>query len=560
MKELDLIYVSYNSEKWIKQCFDSITKSDYDLNKISIYVVDNASKDNSLEMLYQCKDKLEKVVKKFEIISPKKNLGFGKGNNLGFKAGNSPIVCFLNIDTELYPNTLSELVKDIEQSDKKFGLWELRQFPYEHPKIYDALTHETVWSSGAAFAMYRQLYEEINGFDERFFMYCEDVDLSWRVRCLGYSLKYVPKAVINHYAYQSAGEIKPNQYLYSIINNLMLRYRFGTFHDITTGHKLILKQLSIPGTFKNARKKLLIKYLLSFFNALHFLKHKSKYTNLKPLFLGFDYAAIRDGAFYVNHFPENKPLVSIIVRTCGRPDILRETLISLRLQTYSNIEIVIVEDGENISEKMIKEEFSDLNIIYKASGEKVGRSKVGNIAMNLAHGKYLNFLDDDDLFYADHVEVLVAAIEGKSEKAVYAFGFCTPIEVLSKSPYKYKLIDYLGLIKQDYNKLMLFHHNYIPIECLMFEKSLFLDYGGFDESLDALEDWDLFVRFSLHTDFLCIPKTTSIYRVPANNDLNVSRQKMLDNALLLVREKHKSYKNILSAYDFAQLYEDIHKL
>ena len=59
---------------------------------------------------------------------------------------------------------------------------------------------------------------------------------------------------------------------------------------------------------------------------------------------------------------------------------------------------------------MIKTEFSDLNIIYKATGEKQGRCKVGNLGMELAHGKYLNFLDDDDLLFADHVETLVQAL------------------------------------------------------------------------------------------------------------------------------------------------------
>ena len=170
MTELDLIYVSYNSERWIEKCFNSIIESEYDLNQVSIYVVDNASQDDSVKMLCQAKERLEKYVKKFEVINSNKNLGFGKGNNLGFNAGTAPIVCFFNIDTELYPNTLSELVNDIEQSDKRYGLWELRQFPYEHPKLYDPLTHETSWSSGAAFSMRRELFKKIHGFDEKIFI------------------------------------------------------------------------------------------------------------------------------------------------------------------------------------------------------------------------------------------------------------------------------------------------------------------------------------------------------------------------------------------------------
>ena len=342
-------------------------------------------------------------------------------------------------------------------------------------------------------------------------------------------------------------------------NNLMLRYRFGNRRDIIYGHEMIWHQCMHKDIFPNSRKLLKQYYLKSLKKIRHF-KDKNWIGNnekFSPLFLGFDYAPIRDGAFYENHFPQKKPLVSIIVRTCGRPDVLRETLQSLRGQTYPNIEVIIVEDGENLSEKMIWEEFADLNIVYQASGEKVGRSKAGNMAMKLASGKYLNFLDDDDLFYADHVEVLVASLEGKKEKAAYAFAFETPIEVISKSPYQYKVLNYLGIHKQTFDKIMLCHHNYIPIQCIMFEKSLFLDYGGLDESLDALEDWDMWVRYSLHTDFRCVPKTTSIYRVPGKKEIDAIRQKALDDALIVVREKHKNYQQKISVYDLAKMYENL---
>lgn len=244
------------------------------------------------------------------------------------------------------------------------------------------------------------------------------------------------------------------------------------------------------------------------------------------------------------------------MRTCGRPKVLRETLISLRHQTYPYIEIVVVEDGQECAGPMIREEFSDMNILYFTTGKKVGRSKAGNIGMEMAHGEYLNFLDDDDLFYADHVEVLVRTLERSKNKAAYAFAFETPIEVKSTDPYEYTVYNYLGIHKTKFKRIELCYHNYIPIQCIMFEKSLFENYGGFDESLDALEDWDLWVRYSLHTDFDSIEKTTSIYRVPKVRAINEKRQKELDDALAVVREKHKSYMQHISVYDLAIMYEN----
>ena len=559
---MDLIYVSYNSEKWIENCFASILKSDYNLKEVSVYVVDNASTDHSVEKLEMIKKKCEPELKAFEIIQSEKNIGFGGGNNLGFAQGNSDIACFFNIDTELFPDTLKNLAEDIKKSDEKTALWELRQFPYEHPKMYDPLTHETSWCSGAAFAVRRTVFEQMKGFDEAIFMYAEDVDLSWRIRSFGYKLKYVPKATIMHYSYQEAGEVKPNQYVNSVVNNILLRYRFGGVRTILRGHYQFLKIMIKPAEFSGSKKLLLKSYLKHFGKIAHF--RKKEYCGPEkrwvPRFMGFDYAPIRDGAFYVNEFPEKKPLVSIIVRTCGRPEVLRETLMSLREQTYSNIEIVVVEDGPDCAGKMIREDFSDLNILYHAMGKNVGRSKAGNTAMELAHGTYLNFLDDDDLFYADHVEVLVKTLEKSNNRAAYAFAFETPIEVKSRDPYEYTVYDYLGVHKTKFDRIELCYHNFIPIQCIMFEKSLFEEYGGLDESLDALEDWDLWVRYSLHTDFDCVDKTTSIYRVPKVREINEKRQKELDDALVVVRNKHKGYQQHVSVYDVAVMYQKLHGL
>ena len=556
-QDMDIVYVSYNSEKWIEKCFASLLRSDYDLKLVKIYVVDNGSTDHTVDRLQEAKGMLQSRIGGFEIIESKENLGFGRGNNLGFSKGSSDIVCFFNIDTEVLDNTLSELMKAVEQSKEEVAMWELRQFPYEHPKHYDPVTMEGLWSSGAAFAMRREIYQKLGGFDEKIFMYAEDVDLSWRLRSFGYKIHYVPEAVIMHYSYEEAGAVKPNQHVFGVINNLMLRYRFGNPGDILKGHLKFWFLMGVPSAFPHSKRMLLKEYARHFARIPYFLPGKKcgKNRDFSAQFLGWDYSPCREGGYYFNEFLSETPKVSVIVRTCGRPSVLRETLISLRHQTYPNIEVVVVEDGENISEKMIREEFSDLNLVYQATGKKVGRSRAGNLAMEKASGKYLNFLDDDDLFYADHVEVLVSQLIKGTNRAAYAFGFETPIRVISKDPYQYTVKRYNAVHKQEFDKATLCHHNYLPIQTIMFEKSLFEEYGGLDESLDALEDWDLWVRYSLHTDFTCVKKTTSIYRVPQNRKINAERQKALDEALIVVRNKHKGYIQTISAYEIAMAYE-----
>jgi N-acetylglucosaminyl-diphospho-decaprenol L-rhamnosyltransferase len=130
------------------------------------------------------------------------NLGFGAGHNLLMaeafsKAGAQAYVC-LNPDGVLHPDCLRELAEEASRQQRA-GLVEALQFPDEHPKRYDPKTHLTPWCSGCVLLITRELYEAVGGYDENFFMYCEDVDLSWRARAAGFSTSVAPRALVHHY-------------------------------------------------------------------------------------------------------------------------------------------------------------------------------------------------------------------------------------------------------------------------------------------------------------------------------------------------------------------------
>ncbi len=375
--KLDIVIVTYNSEKWLNGCIESIEKQEgIQLEDINLFFVDNNSKDNTIKKLNTYKEKTK--LGSFNIIKNSKNNGFGQANNIGFEKGESEYVFFLNHDTELDKDALKNIDKAIKESEKEFAMWEFRQKPYEHPKYYNPLNGETSWASGACFIIKRTLFKNIGGFDKKIFMYAEDVDLSWKVRLEGYKIKYVPEATLTHYCYKEAGEIKPVQYYNSIINNLNLRFKYGNYKDILRWVKYTGGIILRNEEFKGAKWGLIKACIKNIPNIPYYIlwrnkeKRREKLKNFKPTFYRYDYEIAREGAFVKNDTEIlSNPLVSILVRTCGRPNTLRETLISLRNQTYKNIEIVIVEDGENISQKMIENEFSDLNIKYEATIKKV---------------------------------------------------------------------------------------------------------------------------------------------------------------------------------------------
>ena len=241
------------------------------------------------------------------------------------------------------------------------------------------------------------------------------------------------------------------------------------------------------------------------------------------------------------------PLVSIIVRTCGRPQVLKNALHSIQEQEYPNIEVIIVEDGPNVSEQFILEQFPSLNIRYFTLGCSQGRSRAGNLGMQEASGKFLNFLDDDDLLLPMHVSTLATQLETSAYRAAYAISEEHQVRKSNCAENSYQIKRKLIRYKQPYNRLLLCYMNYIPIQSIMFSKTLFEQYGGLDENLQMLEDWDLWVRYSSHCDFLYVPEITSIYHTPYKGNAKHSRESCLHHAESEVIGKHKQYQMILDA-------------
>jgi len=555
---LDIVVVVYNSSKWLTGLIRSLEHSDYPLKDIHLTFVDNDSSDDSVEKLkkYQSKSKFGS----FNLFPLGENIGFGRANNYGVNQTKQSYIFFLNVDTEVLPNTISELMNTVKNSSDDIGLWECRQFPYEHPKFYNPITMETSWSSAAACLVNRECFIEIGKFDDNIFMYAEDVDLSWRFRAQGYKLQYVPSSIVYHYTYQSAGEVKPTQFYNSTYNNLMLRYKFGTMKDIFKGYVMYNTLFGIAGPSENHKRILLKNFFKSIPQGWKFRKWYRKNNKLKfdPNFRMWDYELVREGAFYENELPKDNYLVSILVRTCRRPNVLRETLKSLENQTYKNIQVVIVEDGEPVSKEMIEKEFSTLNYIYHATEKKVGRCVVGNIALSLATGEYFNFLDDDDVLYADHIEVLLKNIlENPKCDAAYSMAFETPIKIHSKEPYEYTELFHNIQYKQKFNKLIILNQNYFPIQSVLFSRKLYDKYGGFDLDLEYLEDWDLWIRYTMHSQFKYVEKVTSIYRVPAERTISSERQQKLDDYLNRVKNKHKDTEMTLTVEEMREYVEGI---
>lgn len=529
--QYDVVMVTYNSEKWLPGCVQALARADYDLKRLHLIFVDNGSSDGTLVWLNRQRE--QSVFGGFTVASNTKNTGFGAACNQGAGLGGAPLLFFLNLDTAVDPRVFRALDAAAEEYPAAGG-FECRQLPYELGHHVDPVTLETSWASGAAFCVRRPVFERAGGFDPHLFMYCEDVDLSWRIRAAGAPLYYLPQALVYHYVLDrpsgSAAELR--EYAGTCIGKLLLTYKYGSAAQIWRANKTYLQTLRAPRHFDGVRRVLLRQYLSHFAKLWSFLGWRFRQKTLfraaaKPeisaaLRLQQEFEAER-GRFVLPHPVEDGPKISVVVRTCSRPASLRKTLCSLRHQTYRNFEVLVMEDGPAAAREMVETEFSDLPIRYYASGERLGRGKNGNLGLALANGQYLNFLDDDDYFYPDHLELMAAkAMEHPEADLILGCAMVMKVEMKDAARWEYQIRE---LHPMHFDRVDLFtmcQTCQIPIQSAVFKKSLFEACGGLNEELEGNEDWFMWMRYlacgrridSSHVD---IDRATSVFVLPAGD-------------------------------------------
>ena len=199
------------------------------------------------------------------------------------------------------------------------------------------------------------------------------------------------------------------------------------------------------------------------------------------------------------------PLVSVIVPTYNRPDMLVATLQSILDQTYKNHEIIVVNDcGVDVA-SIVGWLNQQGNITYVKHDRNRGLAAARNTGLKLAQGKYITYLDDDDLFYPHHLETLVTFLETSEYQVAYTDALRAH---QAKDKGRYVTTGRDLPYSHDFNADHLVVANQFPVLCLMHEKSCLEKTGLFDESLTTHEDWDLWIRLSLHYKFFHIKRIT----------------------------------------------------
>ena len=508
-QEVTAVSVLYNNPEYeIRQLVETLNNSSITIRELIL--IDN-SKDRRLEEVIQSIRSPYRI----RYLKSNRNIGFGRGVNIGISEAQTDLVLVINPDTKVERDCIEHLAK-VLLSKEEIALAEAMQVPYEHPKFYNPVTLQPVWASGCCFMVKRKAFLSVGGFDENIFLYAEDVDLSWRLKAKGYELKYVPRAKVWHDPHKERSALNK----YAPVSNLYLRIKYGA----SISNWLMLNLLSGRTPVNSDALSI-------------FLKGVKERKKIRPRAIGneahfdptsFGYEPLRRrGAEVPILNMQEEPLISVIVRTHNRPQLLKRALTTLCNQSYKNIEVVVVEDKTELANDVLSE-FPALRIKYLKVKE--GRTRALNAGMSSASGDFIMFLDDDDMLFGDAIEILLSHALNEGADFVYAGGlqFETDDKVSGTLFYGYM---------HEFNREKLMKENFIPMGSFIISTDLARSVGNFDETLEYLEDWDFIRRAAKKTDFLFIPKDILIYCVPMDKRLFWKRQAKLDAAYSRVVSK-----------------------
>lgn len=255
------VIVNWNSGNQLRDALTSLAKHHAGLVRL-VVVVDNGSTDGSASQLHAPAE-MECVV-----IRNERNAGFAAACNQGARLVQTPYILFLNPDTLLYSSTLPNAVGFMESDgNSKVGICGVRlvgddgapttcaaRFPTCRvlagsvlglsrwfPRAFPShlLTHADLQRSqavdqviGAFFLIRRSVFAECDGFDERFFVYFEEVDLSLRAKALGYASHYVAEATAYHRGGGCSDQVKATRLFYSLRSRLQFAHKHYRAHEV----------------------------------------------------------------------------------------------------------------------------------------------------------------------------------------------------------------------------------------------------------------------------------------------------------------------------------------
>ncbi|HUT53932.1 MAG TPA: glycosyltransferase family A protein [bacterium] len=206
----------------------------------------------------------------------------------------------------------------------------------------------------------------------------------------------------------------------------------------------------------------------------------------------------------------SRALISVVMPTFNRPDLIKESIASVLAQTMAEWELIVVNDGGGREvEHTMREYLTDPRVRY-VYADHGGLSSARNAGMALGKGEYITQLDDDDVFYPDHLATVATAFRGRPEVKVVYTDFYRAIQEKRGDEWVTvkRAVDY----SHEFSREIFRYSTIAPVCNLTHHREALETVGFYNEHILRAMDWDYFTRLSRRYDFLHVKKVTGEFR------------------------------------------------
>ncbi len=467
---VSVVIPCYQQAEFLPEAVNSVVLQTY--SAWEIIIVDDGSSDNTSEVAASLSRKFPE--RNIQLIK-QSNMGLAEARNVGIRASSGSFILPLDADDIIAPTMLERLVQILETrpdigiaypDTATFG--EVTEYRQARDWDFPILCTTNILSYCALYR--KEVWETVGGYNPNMNPTYEDWDF-W-IGCGEKGVKGL--------------RIPEPLFIYRVRKNTLASV--GLKHDKELKARIILNH---PTLYKEALRNSAREILGDD------VQGSSSFISKEAECMGSEAKANCETSPTIPSNPSGdssrNPLVTIIVPTKNRSDMLIDAVRSILTQTHRHFEIIVINDGGGDVEGILSNLDSEGRIVYVRLPQSRERSFARNLGITLAHGKYIAYLDDDDQYYPQHLETLVDFLERTGNQVAYADAYRVH-QVKENGRYvtKSKDLPY----SKDFDGAEILVNNFIPNLCLMHAKACVEKVGGFESSLEPHEDWEFLIRLS----------------------------------------------------------------
>ncbi|WP_168190984.1 glycosyltransferase [Pseudomonas sp. PIC25] len=502
--DVTVAVMSYNNAAYLAQTIDSVLAQEG--VRFELLVFDDCSPDNSVEVLERYRQD-----PRFRYQVNPRNLGMIGNYNQCLRAGAGRYVVVLGSDDLIYPDHLRSLVEAMDRHPHvALGYTQCMWIDEQgkvikhavHPghragsyvggrdELVDLLRYDNYITPSAAI-LRRSILPSLtlpDGGIHRADMLAGDWELWTRMAQVAPEFLFLHQATVGYRVH--GGQISKGFY--------------ASDKPLAEHTEILELNLAVPGSRQRMRQGaagIWELYLRRF--AAYPADVQARFEARKE--------RIRQALFEaaLDQEAESEVLFSVILTTFNRPELLVDALASLARQTLKDFEVILVNDHGTPVESLLTG--FDFPITYLYQGRNRGLSAARNAGLKQARGRYIAYLDDDDIYLPEHLAKLAAVLERNPNAVAYS-GVVYVRERLEEGA-RIELDRSTPFLHSQFDREKLFVQNYIPVNTWVHPRAMLATVGEFDTGLTAFEDWDMLLRLAARYPVVHMPEITAEVRV-----------------------------------------------